>query len=220
MMATAFIGYVLPWGQMSIWGATVTASLLSTVPVIGKEVVMWLWGGCTAGNPTPNRWSENRCELVLFQKGVKQEKEEKKRYTVERVKKNEVKKCLTYFFLTFFIFALPVLTQLSCRFFFSKAMALTRGREQDCKISEHGSKRRTYEVHTSHIRSKSSQEKPASLPYVHSPTTRQTFPAGGQVGPRGKICTAGPEKPARETKRGGRRAPESVGRHVQGERGC
>nr|QWK45001.1 apocytochrome B [Analipus japonicus] len=56
MMATAFIGYVLPWGQMSFWGATVITSLFSIVPVVGKEVVMWIWGGFTVGNPTLNRF--------------------------------------------------------------------------------------------------------------------------------------------------------------------
>nr|YP_003288990.1 apocytochrome B [Saccharina ochotensis]BAI48576.1 apocytochrome B [Saccharina ochotensis] len=56
MMATAFIGYVLPWGQMSFWGATVITSLFSIFPFIGKEVVMWLWGGFTVGNPTLNRF--------------------------------------------------------------------------------------------------------------------------------------------------------------------
>ena len=56
MMATAFIGYVLPWGQMSFWGATVITSFFSIIPVIGKEVVMWIWGGFTVGNPTLNRF--------------------------------------------------------------------------------------------------------------------------------------------------------------------
>ena len=56
MMATAFIGYVLPWGQMSFWGATVITSFFPIIPVIGKEVVMWIWGGFTVGNPTLNRF--------------------------------------------------------------------------------------------------------------------------------------------------------------------
>ena len=56
MMATAFIGYVLPWGQMSYWGATVITNLLSVIPFIGKSVVMWLWGGFTVGDPTLNRF--------------------------------------------------------------------------------------------------------------------------------------------------------------------
>ncbi|NQU58115.1 MAG: cytochrome b N-terminal domain-containing protein, partial [Rhodospirillales bacterium] len=45
MMGTAFMGYVLPWGQMSYWGATVITSLFSAVPVIGDTIVTWLWGG-------------------------------------------------------------------------------------------------------------------------------------------------------------------------------
>nr|QWE51010.1 cytochrome b [Phaeophyceae sp.] len=56
MMATAFIGYVLPWGQMSFWGATVITSLFSILPSVGREVVMWIWGGFTVGNPTLNRF--------------------------------------------------------------------------------------------------------------------------------------------------------------------
>lgn len=45
MILTAFIGYVLPWGQMSLWGATVITSLASAIPVIGNHIVAWLWGG-------------------------------------------------------------------------------------------------------------------------------------------------------------------------------
>ncbi len=45
MMATAFMGYVLPWGQMSYWGATVITNLFSAIPVVGDPVVTWLWGG-------------------------------------------------------------------------------------------------------------------------------------------------------------------------------
>ncbi|MBI1363562.1 MAG: cytochrome b [Proteobacteria bacterium] len=56
MMATAFIGYVLPWGQMSYWGATVITNLLSVVPVVGKSIVVWLWGGYNVGDPTLNRF--------------------------------------------------------------------------------------------------------------------------------------------------------------------
>ena len=52
MMATAFIGYVLPWGQMSYWGATVITSMLSAIPLVGKEVVEWIWGGFAVINPT------------------------------------------------------------------------------------------------------------------------------------------------------------------------
>jgi ubiquinol-cytochrome c reductase cytochrome b/c1 subunit len=56
MMATAFMGYVLPWGQMSFWGATVITNLFSAFPVIGDHIVTWLWGGFSVDNPTLNRF--------------------------------------------------------------------------------------------------------------------------------------------------------------------
>lgn len=56
MMATAFMGYVLPWGQMSFWGATVITNLFSAFPIIGEALVEWLWGGFVVGNPTLNRF--------------------------------------------------------------------------------------------------------------------------------------------------------------------
>lgn len=56
MMATAFMGYVLPWGQMSYWGATVITNLFSTIPLIGDKIVTWLWGGFSIANPTLNRF--------------------------------------------------------------------------------------------------------------------------------------------------------------------
>jgi ubiquinol-cytochrome c reductase cytochrome b subunit len=56
MMATAFMGYVLPWGQMSFWGATVITNLFSAFPVIGESIVTWLWGGFAVDNPTLNRF--------------------------------------------------------------------------------------------------------------------------------------------------------------------
>ncbi|MCW8084612.1 cytochrome b [Sabulicella glaciei] len=56
MMATAFLGYVLPWGQMSFWGATVITNLFSAFPLIGPEIVTWLWGGFSVDNPTLNRF--------------------------------------------------------------------------------------------------------------------------------------------------------------------
>jgi len=56
MMATAFFGYVLPWGQMSFWGATVITNLFSVIPVVGKTVLTWLLGGYAVGNPTLNRF--------------------------------------------------------------------------------------------------------------------------------------------------------------------
>ena len=56
MMATAFMGYVLPWGQMSFWGATVITNLFSAIPVFGHGIVTWLWGGFAVGDPTLNRF--------------------------------------------------------------------------------------------------------------------------------------------------------------------
>ncbi len=56
MMATAFMGYVLPWGQMSFWGATVITNLFSAIPIVGDTIVTYLWGGYAVGNPTLNRF--------------------------------------------------------------------------------------------------------------------------------------------------------------------
>jgi ubiquinol-cytochrome c reductase cytochrome b subunit len=56
MMATAFMGYVLPWGQMSFWGATVITNLFSAVPFVGGAIVEWLWGGFSVDNATLNRF--------------------------------------------------------------------------------------------------------------------------------------------------------------------
>ena len=56
MMATAFMGYVLPWGQMSFWGATVITNLFSAIPWVGDAIVTWLWGGFSVDNPTLNRF--------------------------------------------------------------------------------------------------------------------------------------------------------------------
>lgn len=56
MMATAFMGYVLPWGQMSYWGATVITNLFSAIPLVGDSIVTWLWGGFSVSNPTLNRF--------------------------------------------------------------------------------------------------------------------------------------------------------------------
>nr|AEM43858.1 cytochrome b [Emys orbicularis] len=56
MMATAFVGYVLPWGQMSFWGATVITNLLSAVPYIGNTLVQWIWGGFSVDNATLTRF--------------------------------------------------------------------------------------------------------------------------------------------------------------------
>ena len=56
MMATAFMGYVLPWGQMSFWGATVITNLFSAIPLVGDSIVTLLWGGFSVDNPTLNRF--------------------------------------------------------------------------------------------------------------------------------------------------------------------
>jgi len=56
MMATAFMGYVLPWGQMSFWGATVITNLFSAIPFVGPAIVEWLWGGFSVDNATLNRF--------------------------------------------------------------------------------------------------------------------------------------------------------------------
>ena len=56
MMATGFMGYVLPWGQMSFWGATVITNLFSAMPYVGDSIVTLLWGGYSVGNPTLNRF--------------------------------------------------------------------------------------------------------------------------------------------------------------------
>jgi ubiquinol-cytochrome c reductase cytochrome b subunit len=55
-MATAFMGYVLPWGQMSFWGATVITNLFSAFPIVGDYIVQLLWGGFSVDNPTLNRF--------------------------------------------------------------------------------------------------------------------------------------------------------------------
>ncbi len=56
MMAAAFMGYVLPWGQMSFWGATVITQLFGAIPFIGNSIVTWLWGGFSVDNPTLTRF--------------------------------------------------------------------------------------------------------------------------------------------------------------------
>nr|AYN73486.1 cytochrome b [Geobiastes squamiger] len=56
LMATAFVGYVLPWGQMSFWGATVITNLFSAFPYIGQTLVEWAWGGFSVDNPTLTRF--------------------------------------------------------------------------------------------------------------------------------------------------------------------
>ena len=56
MIMTAFMGYVLPWGQMSYWAATVITNLFSAIPLVGQNIVTFLWGGFTVGNPTLTRF--------------------------------------------------------------------------------------------------------------------------------------------------------------------
>nr|AML26667.1 cytochrome b [Ptiliidae sp. BMNH 1274726] len=56
VMGTAFLGYVLPWGQMSFWGATVITNLVSAIPYLGNMIVQWLWGGFAVDNPTLTRF--------------------------------------------------------------------------------------------------------------------------------------------------------------------
>ncbi|MDH7799431.1 MULTISPECIES: cytochrome b N-terminal domain-containing protein [unclassified Beijerinckia] len=56
MMATGFLGYTLPWGQMSFWGATVITNFFTAIPLVGEAITTWLWGGYSVGNPTLNRF--------------------------------------------------------------------------------------------------------------------------------------------------------------------
>ncbi|MBS7540601.1 cytochrome b [Ancylobacter lacus] len=70
MMATGFMGYVLPWGQMSFWGATVITNLFSAFPVVGPTIVEWLWGGFAVDNPTLNRFFSLHYLLPFMIAGV------------------------------------------------------------------------------------------------------------------------------------------------------
>jgi ubiquinol-cytochrome c reductase cytochrome b subunit len=70
MMATAFMGYVLPWGQMSYWGATVITNLFSAFPIVGHPIVTWLWGGFSVDNPTLNRFFSLHYLLPFVLTGV------------------------------------------------------------------------------------------------------------------------------------------------------
>ncbi|KAN0032961.1 hypothetical protein ACTFIV_006903 [Dictyostelium citrinum] len=56
LIITGFLGYVLPWGQMSYWAATVITNLVTVIPVVGEDIVIWLWGGFNVDNPTLNRF--------------------------------------------------------------------------------------------------------------------------------------------------------------------
>ena len=70
MMATAFMGYVLPWGQMSFWAATVITSLFSAIPLIGESITTWLWGGFSVEGPTLNRFYSLHYLLPFMIAGV------------------------------------------------------------------------------------------------------------------------------------------------------
>ena len=70
MMATAFMGYVLPWGQMSFWGATVITNIIGSLPVIGSSITTWLWGGFAVDNPTLNRFFSLHYLLPFMIAGV------------------------------------------------------------------------------------------------------------------------------------------------------
>lgn len=70
MIITAFIGYVLPWGQMSFWGATVITSLATVIPVVGKSIVYWLWGGFSIDHPTLNRFYSFHYTLPFLLAGL------------------------------------------------------------------------------------------------------------------------------------------------------
>jgi ubiquinol-cytochrome c reductase cytochrome b subunit len=70
MMATAFFGYVLPWGQMSFWGATVITNLFSAIPVVGGHIATWLWGDFAVGDATLNRFFSLHYLLPFIIAGV------------------------------------------------------------------------------------------------------------------------------------------------------
>lgn len=70
VMGTAFLGYVLPWGQISFWGATVITGLFSVIPFIGSEVVIWLWGGFTVDNSTLTRFFSLHFMLPFLVAGI------------------------------------------------------------------------------------------------------------------------------------------------------
>ncbi|MCE3519172.1 cytochrome b N-terminal domain-containing protein, partial [Escherichia coli] len=70
MMATAFMGYVLPWGQMSFWGATVITGFFTAFPIIGDPIQQLLLGGCAVDNPTLNRFFSLHYLLPFIIAGV------------------------------------------------------------------------------------------------------------------------------------------------------
>src|SRR6188768_1795148 len=70
MMATAFMGYVLPWGQMSFHGAVVITNLFGALPIVGPAITTWLWGGFAVDNPTLNRFFSLHYLLPFMIAGV------------------------------------------------------------------------------------------------------------------------------------------------------
>lgn len=70
LIGTAFIGYVLPWGQISFWGATVITNLLSAIPYLGEIIVLWLWGGFAVDNPTLTRFFTIHFLLPFILSGI------------------------------------------------------------------------------------------------------------------------------------------------------
>lgn len=70
MIITAFMGYVLPWGQMSFWAATVITNFLSAIPYVGEDIVRWVWGGFSVSNATLNRFFSLHYLLPLLLAGL------------------------------------------------------------------------------------------------------------------------------------------------------
>lgn len=70
LIGTAFLGYVLPWGQISFWGATVITNLASAIPLIGNEIVVWLWGGFAVRNATLTRFFSLHFLLPFILRGI------------------------------------------------------------------------------------------------------------------------------------------------------
>lgn len=70
MMATAFLGYILPWGQMSYWGATVITKLLTAIPLVGNLLCIWVWGGFSVGGPTITRFYSLHYFLPILTTGM------------------------------------------------------------------------------------------------------------------------------------------------------
>lgn len=66
LIIAAFLGYVLPWGQISLWGATVICNIFSSIPIIGEKIVKWLWGNFSVSEPTLNRFFSLHFIIPLF----------------------------------------------------------------------------------------------------------------------------------------------------------